>query len=141
MLIRFTVTNGELTPKQAIKGDVGYDLRSGIELDIGPGKTVLVPTGLTLELPTQCFAMVCSKSGLALHYGITVVNSPGIIDSGYRGEIKVILRNSSDTLYKVEKFSKVAQLIITQYPTVNLVPVLELDSTDRADKGFGSTGL
>jgi dUTP pyrophosphatase len=141
MFINYTVTTPELTPKQAIKGDVGYDLRSATDMEIRPWDTALVPTGLAIELPSQFFAMVCSKSGLALKHCVTVVNAPGVIDSGYRGEIKVILKNSSGTLYKVDKFSKIAQLVILQYPPVNLVPVLKLDSTVREDRGFGSTGL
>ncbi len=141
LTINYTVTHPNLTPKQAVKGDAGYDLRSAIETVLDPGQTKLIPTGLALELPSNTFGMVCTKSGLALNNGIIVVNSPGIIDSGYRGEIKVVLRNTGDASYTVTQYSKVAQLLILTYGDTELTPVLQLGDTDRGTKGFGSTGV
>ena len=141
MIISYTVTHPDLTPKQAVKGDIGYDLRSAILTALDPGRTMLIPTGVALELPSNTFGMVCSKSGLALKNGIIVLNSPGIIDSGYRGEIKVIIKNTGDTWYTISQYSKVCQLLILTYGDTELTPVSQLGETDRGDKGFGSTGV
>lgn len=97
MNVNYKVPHPNLTPKRAVDGDVGYDIRSSIEKVLDPGQTQKIPTGVYLELPRNTFGMICSKSGLALNYGIVVLNSPGIIDSGYRGQIEVILKNTSDT--------------------------------------------
>ena len=112
MIVKYKVLHPIQTPKQAVDGDVGYDIRSHIEKVLEPGQTQKIPTGLYLELPRNTFGMICSKSGLALNHGIVVLNSPGIIDSGYRGMIHVILHNNSDTPYNISYHTKVAQLII-----------------------------
>lgn len=141
IFVKYTVAHANLVPKQALKGDVGYDLRSAISTVINPGEKKLIPTGLALELPRNTFGMVCTKSGLALNHGIIVLNSPGIIDSNFRGEIEVLIRNTSDTWYKVPQYSKVAQLVILSHGDIILTPVSQLGDTERGSNGFGSTGV
>ena len=141
MKVNYKVLHPIQTPKRAVDGDVGYDIRSHIEKVLEPGQTRKIPTGLYLELPRNTFGMICSKSGLALNYGVIVLNSPGIIDSGYRGMIHVILKNTSDTPYNISYHTKVAQLIILTYCDIELTPVSQLGDTARDSKGFGSTGL
>lgn len=141
MNVNYKVLHPNLTPKRAVDGDVGYDIRSSIEKVLDPGQTQKIPTGVYLELPRNTFGMICSKSGLALNRGVIVLNSPGIIDSGYRGMIHVILKNTSDTPYNISYHTKVAQLIILKYCDIELTPVSQLGDTARGSKGFGSTGL
>lgn len=141
MIVKYKVLHPIQTPKQAVDGDVGYDIRSHIEKVLEPGQTRKIPTGLYLELPRNTFGMICSKSGLALNYGIIVLNSPGIIDSGYRGMIHVILKNTSDTPHIISHHNKIAQLIILTYCDIELTPVSQLEDTARGSQGFGSTGL
>lgn len=141
MNVNYKVLHPLQTPKRAVDGDVGYDIRSHIEKVLEPGQTRKIPTGLYLELPRNTFGMICSKSGLALNYGIIVLNSPGIIDSGYRGMIHVILKNTSDTPHIISHHNKIAQLIILKYSNIKFTPVSQLEDTARGSKGFGSTGL
>jgi len=146
MIINYTVTHPGLTPKKANNGDAGYDLRAALpgpkfKEVLEPGQTQTIRTGFAMELPSNAFGMVCTRSGLASDYGIIVFNSPGIIDSGYRGEVKVILRNSGNTPYTIQQYSRIAQLVIVQYGVTKLKPVLQLGDTDRGCKGFGSTGV
>ena len=141
MIVNYKVLHPNLAPKRAVDSDVGYDIRSAIEKVLNPKQTQKIPTGLYLELPRNTFGMVCSKSGLVLNYGIVVPNSPGIIDSGYRGQIQVILKNTSDTQYLISHHTKVAQLIILTYCDIKMTPLSQLGDTARGSKGFGSTGL
>ena len=141
MKINYIVTHPKLTPLKALPNDAGYDLKSAVNLVLNPCQRVLVSTGLSLELPSNSVGMVCSKSGLALKFGVSVLNSPGIIDSSYRGEIRVVLYNAGTEAYKIEQYSKVAQLIILEYSQSPLSLVTELSQTERGCRGFGSTGL
>lgn len=141
MIVKYTVTHPNLTPKQAVDGDKGYELRSAIEKVLDPGHTMLVPTGLSLEIPSHTFGMIWSKTSLALDYDIVVSNSPSIIDSGYLGEIKVLLKNTGHTKYTVSRYSTVAQLLILTYSNIELAPVLQLGDTNMGIKGFGSAEL
>lgn len=118
------------------------DLRAFISTSIilPPGERVLVPTGLYLEIPENYEAQVRSRSGLALKKGITVLNSPGTIDADYRGEIGVILYNSSKKSYEIKPSERIAQLVFARIVKVNFENSSVLDETERSSSGFGSTG-
>lgn len=130
-------------PICATEGSAGTDLRACVncEVILNPGETKIIPTGLAFEIPDGCFGMVCPRSGLAAKYGISILNSPGIIDSDYRGEVKVVLVNHSKTDFVVENGMRIAQLIIVPFQKAEWGEVAELSDTKRADGGFGSTGL
>lgn len=129
-------------PAYATLGSSGMDLRAFISLPVAlaPGQRALIPTGISLSLPQGYEAQVRPRSGLALKHGITVLNSPGTIDSDYRGEIKILLINSSDQLFLVEDGHRIAQLVIARYESVHWQAVSALDATERGTKGHGSTG-
>jgi len=127
-------------PLQANPGDAGMDLYSIETIEIQPGESRLVKTGIQLELPKGTEAQVRPRSGLALKHSITVLNSPGTIDEGYRGEIGVILINHGKSPFLVEKSMRIAQMVIQTVPQVQLVEVEELSQTDRGEGGFGSSG-
>lgn len=128
-------------PAYAHPSDAGMDVRSVEELVIPPGKRALVHTGLVMLLPPLYEAQVRPRSGLAAKFGVTVLNTPGTIDSGYRGEICVILINLGEADFQVRKGDKIAQLVIAPVtqPTVEETDLV--DETDRGVGGFGSTGL
>ena len=128
-------------PAYAHPGDAGMDVRSVVDLMIAPGERALVRTGFVLMLPPNAEAQVRPRSGLALKHGVTVLNTPGTIDSGYRGEVGVILINLGAEPFKVEKGMKIAQLVIAPVTQAEIVDVSEIDSTDRGAGGFGSTGV
>jgi dUTP pyrophosphatase len=131
-------------PEYAYESDSGFDLRSTEELWVQANGRLLVPTGLRFDIPENYEIQVRSKSGLALNQGLMVLNSPGTVDSGYQGEIKVILFNTTNQKIKIEKGQKIAQAVICPVLSgkwVNLVRVEELQEKDRNDNGFGSTGL
>jgi dUTP pyrophosphatase len=127
-------------PSYAKAGDAGADLRSTKKISIGPGARELIPTGVAIALPAGFVGLVHPRSGLALKYGVTVLNSPGTIDSGYRGEIMVTLFNSSSEPFDVEVGDRIAQLLIQSVEQANFIPVTKLPGTDRGQAGFGSTG-
>lgn len=128
-------------PLQARAGDAGMDLFSSEDTIIPARKWALVKTGIQLELPAGTEGQVRPRSGLALKHGITVLNSPGTIDEGYRGEVGVVLMNHSDVDFNVEKHMRIAQLVVQLVPTVNVVEVSALSETERGDQGFGSSGV
>lgn len=130
-----------ILPNCAHEGDAGLDLYSVEEIIINAGESALIKTGIKIELPNQTEAQVRPRSGLALKFGITVLNTPGTIDEGYRGEIGVILINHSKNNFTVEKGMKIAQMVVKPVWRVNVVEVKELSSTERSEGGFGSTGL
>ena len=127
-------------PAYAHPSDAGMDVRSVEELVIPAGKRALVHTGLIVLLPPLYEAQVRPRSGLALKFGVTVLNTPGTIDSGYRGEIGVILANFGDADFIVKKGDKIAQLVIAPVTQPEVCEVSEIDETDRGAGGFGSTG-
>lgn len=129
-----------IIPNYAHIGDAGLDLFSVSELEIEPGMTALIKTGIKIELPTQTEAQIRPRSGLALKHGITVLNTPGTIDEGYRGEVGVILINHGKDVFKVEKGMKIAQMIVKPVWYVEVEEVSNLSDTERAEGGFGSTG-
>lgn len=130
-----------LLPLQANKGDAGLDLFSAEEKAIKPGEAELISTGISIELPQGTEAQVRPRSGLALKHSVTVLNSPGTIDEGFRGEIKVILINHGKDTFIVEKHMRIAQMVIAPVPKVSIIEVDDLSSSERGEGGFGSTGL
>ena len=128
-------------PTAAKKGDVAFDLFSVIDCEIKPGERYAVPTGIALEIPIGYEGQVRPRSGLALKEGITVLNTPGTIDSGYRGEVKTIMINQGDTSFQITKGMRISQLAIRPVPEVIFIEVDELSDTDRGEGGFGSTGV
>lgn len=127
-------------PSHSHPGDAGVDLRSVITTTLAPGERVLVPTGVAFEIPAKHCALVMPRSGLALKHGISIVNSPGLIDSGYRGEIKVTLINHGTEPFDVVRGERIAQLVVVPYVTQEIVAVENLTDTSRGDGGYGSTG-
>ena len=141
MTLRFKRVHPDaVLPSYAHPSDAGMDVRSVEDLTLAPGKRALVHTGLVMLLPPLYEAQVRPRSGLALKNGVTVLNSPGTIDSGYRGEVGVILINLGDADFAVRKGDKVAQLVIAPVTQPDVVEVSEIDETDRGAGGFGSTG-
>lgn len=128
-------------PVRATAGSAGYDLSyAGLDdLVCIPGHTIIIPTGLKIALPVGCEAQIRSRSGLAAKNNVFVLNSPGTIDSDYRGEIKVIIMNLGPSLFVVRRGDRVAQMVIARYERPEFT-LAALDQTDRADGGFGSTG-
>jgi len=128
-------------PAYAHPSDAGMDVRSVESLVIPAGRRALVKTGLVMLLPPGYEAQVRPRSGLALKHGVTVLNSPGTIDSGYRGEVGVILANFGAEDFRVNCGDKIAQLVIAPVLQPTVVEAQEIDDTDRGAGGFGSTGL
>lgn len=128
-------------PKYAYIGDAGCDLYSARDIELRPGEHNMVPTGVALAIPDGYAGFVQPKSGLAAKHGIGVLNSPGLIDSKYRGEIKVILINlDNEESFHIKRGDKIAQLVIQPVLSVDFRIVNELDETTRGDGGFGSSG-
>ena len=128
-------------PKAAKVGDVAFDLYSVVDYELQPGERYAVPTGIAMEIPIGYEGQVRPRSGLALRDGISVLNTPGTIDSGYRGEVKTIIINQGDTAFQITKGMRISQLAIRPVPEVSFIEVDELSDTDRGEGGFGSTGV
>lgn len=129
-------------PRYAYPGDAGLDLRSNADLVIEPFERRLIPTGLAVAIPEGYAGFVQPRSGLALRQGLSFPNTPGLIDSHYRGELKVVAINlDSHNPIRIKRGDRIAQLVIQEVPVVNLVEVKELDETDRGSGGFGSSGV
>ena len=129
-------------PRYAHPSDAGLDLRANESFDLAPLERRLVPTGLAIALPDGYAGFVQPRSGLAIKKGLSVVNTPGLIDAHYRGELKIILINldPNETIH-IDRGERIAQLVIQEVPTVDLIEVDELDETDRGSGGFGSSGV
>lgn len=129
-------------PSYATQGSAGMDLTAAIEeaFDLEPGQRTLVSTGLSMAMPLGYEAQIRPRSGLALKHGITVLNTPGTIDSDYRGEIKVLLANLGTEAVTIERGMRIAQMVIAKHEHVTWNAVENLDDTDRGEGGFGSTG-
>ena len=142
VLIKKLDTNSFELPKYQTEGSVGMDLSAFIRADIviKPNERELIPTGIAISLPQNIEGQVRPRSGLALKYGITVLNTPGTIDSDYRGEIKVILINHGKEDFLVKNNDRIAQLVFSEVVKVSLNEVDDLDQTLRDQQGFGSTG-
>ena len=142
VLIKKLNNNSFDLPKYQTEGSVGMDLSAFIENDIliKPNERGLIPTGIVVSLPQNIEGQVRPRSGLSLKYGITVLNSPGTIDSDYRGEIKVILINHGNEDFIIKNNDRIAQLVFNEVVKVSFKEVKDLDQTSRDQKGFGSTG-
>lgn len=139
--LRIQVAPGASMPTRAHPGDAGLDLASAEDLEIPPGGRALVDTGLAVALPSGTVGMVCPRSGLAAKHGITVLNGPGIVDAGYRGPVKVALHNTDPVEpFALRRGDRIAQLVVVPFLAPALREVDELDDTQRADAGFGSSG-
>ena len=142
MILKFKRIHPDaILPAYAHPSDAGMDIRSVKALVIPAGRRALVPTGLVVNLPLGYEAQVCPRSGLALKAGVTVLNTPGTIDAGYRGEIGVILANFGENDFEVKVGDRVAQLVIAPVTQPTIVEATEIDETDRGAGGFGSTGV
>ena len=127
-------------PQRAYTGDAGLDLASSERVELGPGERALVGTGLAVAIPEGYAGFVQPRSGLAARHGLTIVNSPGLVDSGYRGELRVVLLNTDRTEpFVVEPGMRIAQLVVLPVPELELVEVDELPSSERGVRGFGSS--
>ena len=135
------ISGDAVLPSYAHKGDAGMDLYSIEEKVIESGETALIRTGIQIELPEFTEAQIRPRSGLALKNSVTVLNSPGTIDEGYRGEICIILINHGKDSFKVEKHMRIAQMVISRFVHANITEAYELSTSERAEKGFGSSGL
>ena len=128
-------------PVLAHEGDAGYDLHAFEALELGPGERAMVRTGIAVEIPTRHAGLVLPRSGNAHKHGISLVNAPGLIDSGYRGELKVLLLNTDRAEpFRIEVGDRIAQLVVVRVETPPVTEVSVLTDSDRGDGGFGSSG-
>lgn len=141
--IRIINRGSQQLPAYATPQSAGMDLRANIEdpITLRPLERRIVPTGLYIALPEGYEAQVRPRSGLALKHGITVLNSPGTIDSDYRGEIGVLLINLSDTPFVINAGERIAQIVVARHEKAELIEVEELDDTERGAGGYGHTGV
>lgn len=139
-IVQVTLDKGAVLPKYQTEGSAGMDLHSTEEVELAPGERKLVGTGLRMAIPPGYEGQVRPRSGLALRKGVTMVNTPGTIDSDYRGEIMCILINLSQEGVKLDKGERIAQLVIVPVSQADLLVVDALDDTQRGEGGFGSTG-
>ena len=132
---------GALLPRRAYPDDAAFDLHAAVDVMLGPQERAVVPTGIALGLPPGVAALTLPRSGLAARSGITVLNAPGLIDPGYRGEVRIVLLNTDrDEAFAVRPGDRIAQLLVVGLLDVALVEVDELDDTARGGRGFGSSG-
>jgi dUTP pyrophosphatase len=140
--VNFVRLDRELpVPSTAHIGDAAVDLHSRVDLTLPPGERSAVPTGIAVSIPEGFAGLVLPRSGHASRHGIGVVNGPGLIDSGYRGEISVLLINHGDAEVSFARGDRIAQLTIVPVPSIEWTEVESLDVTERGDGGFGSTGV
>ncbi len=145
MKLKIVNKSTNVMPAYATAGAAGFDLTANLEepVVIGPGEREMIATGLYMEIPLGFEGQVRPRSGLAAKKGLTVLNTPGTIDSDYRGEVKVILYNSSKTVQRIEHGERIAQMVFAKHEVAEIISVdslEELESTDRGAGGFGSTG-
>ena len=141
MQINFVRLDSELpVPTTAHIGDAAVDLHSRVDVDLAPGERRSIATGLSVAIPDGFAGLVLPRSGHARRSGVGVVNAPGLIDSGYRGEISVVLINHGDAAVTFRRGDRIAQLTVVPVPTVEWVEVADLDETERGAGGFGSSG-
>ena len=141
--VKIVNTGKQPLPVYATAQSAGMDLRANIDspITLHPMERQLIPTGLRIDLPEGFEAQVRPRSGLALKHGITVLNTPGTIDADYRGELKVLLVNFSDTDFIINAGERIAQMVIARYEKVDFELVTELDYTERGNGGYGHTGV
>jgi dUTP pyrophosphatase len=129
-----------VVPARAYAGDAGLDLAATERIELRPGERGVVPTGLAVAIPEGYAGFVQPRSGLASRHGITIVNTPGLVDSGYRGELMVVLHNTDRAEpFVVEAGMRIAQLVVLPIPEVEVIEVEELPATERGTRGFGSS--
>lgn len=130
-----------MLPEQAHPGDAGFDLRSAVDVEVGPGERAMVPTGLAVAIPDGFAGLVLPRSGLASRHGLTMANAPGLVDAGYRGEVicAVVNLDRSEPV-RISRGDRIAQLVIIAVPDVRSALVDELPPSTRGEAGFGSTG-
>jgi len=127
-------------PEQAYAGDAGLDLAACERVELGPGQRATVGTGLAVAIPEGHAGFVLPRSGLAAKHGITIVNAPGLIDAGYRGELRVVLLNTdASERFTVDLGMRIAQLVVLNLPDIELLEVAELPAGERGARGFGSS--
>ena len=144
MKVHVVNKSSNLIPQYETPGSAGLDVRCVDDIKLNPGERILAPTGLFVEIPYGYEIQVCSKSGLAINQGLMVLNSPGTVDNGYTGEIKVIIFNTNDFAYTIEKGTKIGQAVLCPVANgkwVNLRETTEEINKDRNANGFGSTGI
>jgi dUTP pyrophosphatase len=129
-------------PAYSTPGSAGMDIRAAIDetIILSPGKIVLVPTNLVVEIPEEYEIQVRPRSGLAINHGIGILNSPGTIDSDYRGEVKIILINHSENDFEIKCGDRIAQLVLSRIYKAELIESIELKNSNRGEGGFGHTG-
>src|SRR5437764_12080443 len=131
-----------IIPERAYSGDAGLDLAACERVELAPGERALVGTGLAVAIPDGHAGFVQPRSGLAARHGITIVNTPGLVDSGYRGELRIILLNTdSRETFVVERGMRIAQLVLVPVPEFELLEVDELPESERGVRGFGSSAV
>lgn len=142
MILRFRrLSATAAAPSRAHDGDAGYDLRAAEEAHLEPGDRASVGTGIALAIPDGCAGLVLPRSGLAARHGISVVNAPGLIDAGYRGEVRVLLLNTDRSeAFEVGVGDRIAQLVVVRHEAPQLIESEALDESARGAGGFGSTG-
>lgn len=142
MTLAFTrLSDAARPPARAHDGDAGYDLFAAEPAVLEPGERLSVGTGIAIAVPDGCAGLVLPRSGLALRHGIALVNAPGLIDSGYRGELRVLLLNTDRSeAFRISPGDRIAQLVISRVEAPELIEVFALEETTRGDGGFGSTG-
>ena len=131
---------GAVVPERAYSGDAGLDLAACERVELGPGERAVVGTGLAVAIPEGYAGFVQPRSGLAARHGVSVVNSPGLVDSGYRGEVRVVLLNTDPAeRFVVEPGMRIAQLVVLPVPELEVLEVDELPASERGVRGFGSS--
>lgn len=129
-------------PERAHPGDAGFDLRSSVDIEVGPGERTMVPTGLAVAIPEGYAGLVLPRSGLASKHGLTMANAPGLIDAGYRGElICAVVNLDREQAVKIARGDRIAQLVVIPVPDLEPAWVEELPPSSRGRGGFGSTGV
>jgi dUTP pyrophosphatase len=130
-----------ILPTRAYDGDAGFDLHSVEDVRLAPGERASVRTGVAIEVPERHAGLVLPRSGLAARHGVSVVNAPGLVDAGYRGEVRVLLLNTDGSqTFEAEAGERIAQLVIVRVEAPDVVEVDELERSERAERGFGSSG-
>lgn len=140
--VPMVVEEGAHAPHYALPGDAGADLSTTVAVDLAPGERLLVPTGVRVALPPGCVGLINPRSGMAARTGLSIVNAPGTIDSGYRGELKVLLINTDrHQPIHLDPGDRIAQLVIVPVLAARFLPAERLETSARGDGGYGSTGL
>lgn len=140
--VKFSMREGceDLKPAKAHPDDAAFDIKARVDMELPPGRSQLVPTGLFIELPPGFEAQIRPRSGLALKHDLTLTNTPGTIDAGYRGEVGIIMYNHGQNPFHVKRGERIAQMVIAELPDVSFVYSPSLSESTRGSGGFGSTG-